>query len=71
MQLADPKEVDDLSVQVIQHLNHGRLLMEEHLRASGERFDIRRVLRKERDGPFGKRAFSTNVRKRSDHVLWA
>src|ERR1035437_2202986 len=67
MLATDAKEVHDLSIQVVQHLNFRRLPMKEHLRTSGERFDIRRVFRKERNHPSGKRPFSANVREWSNH----
>src|ERR1035437_8081893 len=70
MLAADTEEVHDLPVQVIQHFDLGGFLMEEHLRTSGERFDIRRVLGKERNHPRGQRPFPANVREWSNHVPW-
>src|SRR5664280_1470640 len=69
MLTANAEEIHDLSVEVIQHLDLGRLLVKEHLSASRERFDIRRVFRKERNHPLGQCPFSANVREWSNHVF--
>ena len=45
MLLADPEEVHDLAVEIVQDLDLRRLLAEEHLRAARECLDVRRVLR--------------------------
>src|SRR5580692_7076252 len=44
--LADAVKIHDLAVEVVQHLNLRRLLVEKHLCATCECFHIGRVLRK-------------------------
>src|ERR1017187_7413778 len=45
MLLAYAEEIYHLTVEVIQYLDLGRLLLEEHLRATRKRFAVRRVFR--------------------------
>jgi hypothetical protein len=67
MQLANAEKVHDFSIEIIQHFDRRRVFVEEHLGPSGEGFDIRRVLRKERNDLFGKRSLAADIRERTDH----
>src|SRR5206468_4210020 len=44
VELTDPKEVDDLAVQVVEDLDDTRLLVKENLGPTGERLDISQPL---------------------------
>lgn len=49
MQLADPKEIKYLFIQVIQDLDSGRLLVEKDLGPAAERFDVSGMFGDQRD----------------------
>ena len=53
MVLANPEEVYDFEIQVVENFHFRGLLVEEHLGATGEGFDVGRVLREESDDFFG------------------
>jgi hypothetical protein len=67
MMLAHPKEGHDLRVQVIQDLDVGRGLVEEHLSAPGERFHVCVMSREEPNDHRRESTLATDVRQRTDH----
>src|SRR5262249_25450867 len=69
MPLTYAEEIDDLTVQIIQHFNDRRALVKENLRASCKWFDVCRVQRKQRENRLGKTIFPADVWQRSNHGL--
>jgi hypothetical protein len=69
MPLADPQEVDNLPVQVIEHFNLGRALVKEHLGAAGKGFHIGSVLGQQRDDLGGKAILAADVCKGTNHEI--
>src|ERR1035437_319700 len=65
--LADAIEVHQLAVEVVQYLDLGRLLLEEHLCAASKRFDVRRVIRKYLDDLLCNRALTADVGQWTSH----
>ena len=65
--LADPEKIDNLTVEVIEHLNTARFLVKKHLRAATERLDVRGVWRKQRNEGRCEATLPANICQRSDH----
>src|SRR5579883_536067 len=61
MVLADPEEVHDLMVEVVQNLDLRTRLVKEHLRPACEGLNVGLVLRQELDDALRERAFSSDV----------
>jgi hypothetical protein len=59
--LANPIEVHDLAVEIIQYLDLRGLFVKEHLRASGKGLDIRRVVWEKGDEGFCNGPFAADV----------
>ena len=68
VQLADPEEVHEFTVKIIQDLDRRRLLMEENLGASGERLDIRLVCWKDLYDLIGNAVLPSDVGQWADHA---
>jgi hypothetical protein len=68
MQLANAVEVDDIAVEIVQHLHFRWLLVKEHLCASGEPFHVRGVLRECGNELLRNRAFAPDVGQGSNHA---
>jgi hypothetical protein len=62
MLLADAEKVHDIVVEVVQDFNLRGLFAEEHLRAAGERLDVRCMLGKNCNDLIGERALAADVR---------
>ena len=60
--LADAIEIDNLSVEIVQHFHSRRLFVEEHLRPARERLHIGRMLRKYFNDPLCQSVLPTYVR---------
>jgi hypothetical protein len=69
MLLADAVEVHEFAIEVVQHLDFGRILTKKYLCAARECFHIRRMLRKYFNDPLCQTVLPTYVRKRSSHFL--
>lgn len=67
MVLADPEEIDDFKIQIIENFDLGGFLVEEHLGAAGKGFDVGLVLGKESDDLGGKPVLAPDVGEGSDH----
>ena len=61
VKFANFEEIRNFPVDVVQYLDARRLLMEQNLRASRERLDIRRVRREYLNDPFGETVFAAYV----------
>src|ERR1043165_10269991 len=59
--LADPEEIYDIEIQVIEHFHLGCLLVEEHLGTTGKGFDIGGVLGQHGNNLFGKAVLAADV----------
>jgi hypothetical protein len=59
--LANPKEVHDIDVQIVQNFHFRRVLVEENLCPSGKGLDVSRVCRKERGELIGDSVFAADV----------
>lgn len=68
MLLADAVEVHDLTVEIIQNFNLGRLFMEKHLSAARECLYVCRVLREYFNQPLRQSVLPTYIRQRSSHL---
>src|SRR5688572_3365302 len=68
MLLADAQEVDDLLVEVIEHLDDGGGFVKEHLCAAGEWFDVRYVRGQHSGNGWSQTPFSADVWKRANHT---
>src|ERR1039458_2053065 len=67
MLLAYAEEIYHLAVEIVQDLNLGWLLLEEHLCAARKRFDVCRVFRKDIDDLLRKRALASDVGQWTSH----
>lgn len=66
--LADPEEIDDLAIQIVQHFNLGRLLVKEHLCAAREGFHVCRMLGEFFNNLPGQTVLAPNVCQWAFHV---
>lgn len=63
-------QIDELAVDVVQHLHLARRLGEEHGGRAGERLDIAAVLRKKAQQPIGEPTFASHPRNdRTEHLV--
>ena len=67
VELADPEEVHDIAVQVVQNFSRRRFLVKEHLRSARERLHVGGVLGEDRDDLLRDAVLATDVRKRAAH----
>src|ERR1035441_5678012 len=65
--LADPQEVDNLPVQVIEHFDLGGALVKEDLGAAGKGFHIGGVLGQQRNNLGGKAILAADVGEGTNH----
>src|ERR1035441_9019235 len=69
--LADPQEVDNLPVQVIEHFNLGGALVKENLGAAGKGFHVGSVLGQQRDNLGGEAILAADVGEGTNHGIEA
>src|ERR1017187_4878005 len=65
--LADPQEVDNLPIQVIEHFNLGGALVKKHLGAASKGFHIGSVLGQQRDNLDGEAILAADVGEGTNH----
>src|SRR5437763_987864 len=65
--LANPKEVHDVEIEVVQYLNVGRQFVKKDLRAAGKRFDIGYVLGQHGNDFCGKTVLAADVGNWTQH----
>src|ERR1035441_10426462 len=67
--LADPQEVDNIPVQVIEHFNLGGALVKKHLGTAGKGFHVGSVLGQQRDNLGGEAILAADVGEGTNHEI--
>jgi hypothetical protein len=68
MMLANPKEIDDLEIHVVENLNLRRILVKEYLGAARKWLNVGSVLGQQGDDLFGQAVFAADICEGTNHA---